>query len=109
MYEKFLIRRTISTRGLRFEFASLVPGGPKLRWAHAEPNLLLSENRPGRTSRYLPLCCSMSSRYASQVLRMAGFAEKGAIKSVVTSLAGFASPSGVTSLAGLPGFAFPRN
>jgi hypothetical protein len=52
--------------------------------------------------------CSMSSRCASQVLRTAGFAKKGAIKSGVTSLAGFASRSEVSSLAGFAGVRFPQ-
>ena len=59
---------------------------------------------------------SISSRYASQALanegegalEAAGFCEKGAIKSGVTPLAGFAPESGVTSLAGFAGMRFPQ-
>src|SRR5215469_12930259 len=56
--------------------------------------------------------CSISSRYASQTLADGGetpcFCEKGAIKSGVTSMAGFAPESGVTCMAGFAGARRPH-
>jgi hypothetical protein len=98
--------RQLSPRSLRIYAHDLLDFARAKPWSDTRSCQMALPSRP----RARP--CSTSSRYSSQTLADGGeapcFCEKGAIKSGVTCMAGFAPESGVTCVAGFAGVRRPH-